>query len=30
MNTVIFRINAAAFINFFVFKARRLYQGGVY
>ena len=30
MNTVIIRINAAAFINFFVFKVRRLFEGGVY
>ena len=28
--TVIIRINAAAFINFFVVKVRRLFEGGVY
>ncbi len=28
--TVIIRINAAAFINFFVVKLRRLFEGGVY
>ena len=28
--TVITRINAAAFIKFFVLKVRRLFEGGVY
>ncbi len=29
-NTVIIRINAAAFIKFLVLKVRRLLEGGVY
>ena len=29
-NTVIIRINAAAFIKFLVRKVRRLFEGGVY
>ena len=28
--TVFIRLNAAAFINFFVIQVRRLFEGGVY